>query len=246
MKQNVLIAGATSAIGQATARLLAKDACSFFLVARDSIKLDAVVSDLRARGAERVETLIGDLNDRRVQKLSVERSVAALGNLDLFLLFFGTLSDQAQCEHVTDRIAEELTTNFVSAATLLNDVARPMEARRSGTIAVVSSVAGDRGRKSNYIYGSAKAGLTAYLEGLRNRLFVSGVHVLTIKPGIVDTPMTENLKSRPLVVGPARVARDIYRAVQRKKDVIYTPLRWKFVMCVIRKIPERLFKRMNF
>lgn len=140
---------------------------------------------------------------------------------------------------------EAIGVNFVSAASLLSHLANLMEKRRGGTIAVISSVAGDRGRQSNYVYGAAKAGLSAFASGLRNRLQKSGVSVVTIKPGFVDTPMTAHVKKGPLFATPEAVARGIVKAIDRRKDVVYVPGFWRPIMWLIRSIPERIFKRLS-
>ena len=147
----------------------------------------------------------------------------------------------------SDEARRAIDLNFTSAVALLAPLASYLEGRRSGYLAAISSVAGDRGRQSNYTYGAAKAGLTAYLQGLRNRLYRSGVHVLTIKPGFVDTPMTRGLvnPNSPLVASPKRVARDIDRAIRRRRNTIYTPWFWRPIMLVVRLVPEFIFKRLK-
>jgi NAD(P)-dependent dehydrogenase (short-subunit alcohol dehydrogenase family) len=138
-----------------------------------------------------------------------------------------------------------LHTDLVSPASLLTAAAARLEASGGGTLVALSSVAGDRGRQSNYPYGAAKGGLSVFLQGLRNRLARRGVHVLTVKLGFVDTPMTEALPKNPLYAQPDVVARNVLRAVARRRDLVYVPAFWRWIMLVIRAIPERLFKRMS-
>lgn len=240
----ILVIGATSSIAQQIARLLCKEAVEIHLLGRDQVKLNDIAADLQVRGAK-VSVHAIDLNDLAVHQKIINESIELLGGLDLVLLAYGTLPDQPRCEQDTALATREITTNFLSAQSLLSILANHMEAQGSGSIAVISSVAGDRGRKSNYIYGSAKAGLTVYLQGLRNRLAKKNVHVLTIKPGFVDTPMTRDFKKGLLWVGPDKVARDIVRAISKKRDVLYTPWYWQWIMLIIKLIPERIFKKMN-
>jgi decaprenylphospho-beta-D-erythro-pentofuranosid-2-ulose 2-reductase len=240
----ILVIGATSTIAQQVARLLCMEGVEIHLLGRDQVKLNDIAADLQVRGAK-VSVHTVDLNDLAAHQKVINESIDILGGLDLVLLAYGTLPDQPRCEQDTELATREITTNYLSAQSLLSILANHMEAQGSGSIAVISSVAGDRGRKSNYIYGSAKAGLTVYLQGLRNRLATKNVHVLTIKPGFVDTPMTRDFKKGLLWVGPDKVARDIVRAIRKKRDVLYTPWYWQWIMLIIKLIPERIFKKMN-
>jgi decaprenylphospho-beta-D-erythro-pentofuranosid-2-ulose 2-reductase len=243
--RKVLIVGATSAIAEAVARLFAGDGDKLYLVARNADKLGAIANDLRARGALQVETRAMDANDFADHEPMIGAAAAALGGIDVALIAHGTLPDQTACERSFDRTLEELRTNGLSIISLLTHLANYFEPRGSGTIAVISSVAGDRGRQSNYVYGTAKAAVTTFLEGLRNRLSRANVQVLTIKPGFVDTPMTESFKKGLLWAKPEAVANGIYKAMQRKRDVVYLPWFWRPIMAVITFIPESLFKRMK-
>jgi short-subunit dehydrogenase len=244
--RKILIIGATSAIASETARLFAAEGAALCLVARDAVKLDVVAADLRVLGALQVETFTADLTDRTAHAALIARAVAAFGGLDVVLIAHGTLSDQKACEQHVELALHELDTNFLSCVALLTHLANYFEAQKSGTIAVISSVAGDRGRKSNYVYGTAKAALTTFLQGLRNRLQGAGVHVLTIKPGFVDTPMTAAIVKKGLLFAtPQGVARGIHRAILARRDVVYLPWFWRFIMCVIRAIPEAICKRMS-
>ncbi|WP_414450694.1 SDR family oxidoreductase [Burkholderia sp. 22PA0099] len=242
--KNILIIGATSAIAHACARRWATDGTRFFLVARNGERLRQVADDLTARGAALAATFVLDITavDRHGDMLA--RCAEALGAPDIVLVAPGTLPDQAACQADAALTVQELMSNAVSVIALLTPIANLLEAQRRGVLAVISSVAGERGRPSNYVYGSAKAALTAFCEGLNARLFKAGAHVVTIKPGFVATPMTEGLPlPGPLVAMPDKVAGDIVAAVARRRDVCYTPRFWALIMLVIRSLPRFLFKR---
>ena len=243
--KRVLVLGATSAIAQAVGRLLAARGASLYLVGRNAERLEAVAQDLATRGAAKVERDVVDLDDAAGHAALVARADAALGGLDAALLAHGVLGDQAALQRDAAAARAHLVTNFVGPVSLLTELANLLAPRRAGTLVVLSSVAGDRGRQSNYVYGASKAGLSAYLSGLRNRLAPAGVTVLTVKPGMVDTPMTAGMKKGPLFSTPERVARDIVRAADRRRDVLYTPWYWAWVMRIIRAIPEGIFKRLK-
>jgi len=241
----VLILGATSAIAQATARLMADRGDQLFLVARGSEKLEAVVADMAVRGNSPVGRKVLDLDRLEEHESLLDEAESFLGGLDLVLIAYGTLGDQASSQADWSVGAAQLHTNFLSAASLLSEIANRFEARGSGTIIAISSVAGDRGRSSNYVYGTAKAALSTYLAGLRNRLHATGVRVLTVKPGFVATPMTAHLKQGFLFASPEAVGRGILRAFEKKKDVVYLPWFWRYIMLIIRTIPEFVFKRLQ-
>ncbi|HKA45652.1 MAG TPA: SDR family oxidoreductase [Burkholderiales bacterium] len=245
MTRRVLIVGATSAIAEATARIFAAAGDRLYLVARNRDRVDAIARDLTVRGAAAVATETMDLNDVQSHMAMIERAVAALGGLDTVLVAHGTLPDQKKCEGDFAEALQALNTNCLSAISLLTHAANRLAAQRHGTIAVISSVAGDRGRQSNYVYGTAKAALNAFLQGLRNRLHTDGVHVLTIKPGFVDTPMTASFRKGLLWASPRSVARGIYGAIERERDVVYLPWFWRWIMLIIRSVPERVFKKLR-
>src|SRR5450830_1164791 len=190
--KNILIIGATSAIATACARLWVAQGATFFLVGRTAEKLSQVAADLSARGAT-VHTHVLDLTQFDQHAAMLDACYAALGQVDIALVAHGTLPDQKACEQDAQLAVKELNNNGLSVIALLTDLANRTEAKKSGCIAVISSVAGDRGRPSNYLYGAAKGAVTDFCSGLRGRLFKTGVHVLTIKPGFVDTPMTQGL-----------------------------------------------------
>ncbi|MEO6964838.1 MAG: SDR family oxidoreductase [Acidobacteriaceae bacterium] len=245
MPKTILVLGATSAIAQAWMRLLAPSGASFFLVARNPAHLEAVIQDLATRGAAAVYAETADLDETEGHSVLLERAVAALGSLDCALIAHGVLGDQAAGEQDFSVAAASLQTNFLSAVSLVTWLANYFAAQYRGTLVVLSSVAGDRGRKSNYIYGSAKAGLNAFLAGVRNRVDREGVQVLTVRPGFVSTPMTAHVPQGPLFATPDAVAHDILKAMEHRRDVLYTPWFWRWIMTIIRAIPEWKFKKMD-
>lgn len=245
MMRKTFIFGATSAIAEATARLFAADNGSLFLVARDPDKLKVLADDLRIRGATLVKTAIADALDFDHHQTLVDEAFAALSGLDTVFIAHGTLPDQKFCEHSFDQVRREFETNAMGVLSLLTHAANRFEHQGFGTLCVLSSVAGDRGRQSNYVYGAAKGAVSVFLQGLRNRLSSKGVHVLTVKPGFVDTPMTAAFAKNRLWASPDRVAHGIYSAVAKKKDTVYLPWFWSPVMLTIRLLPEAIFKRLR-
>lgn len=237
--------GATSAIAMATAREYAREGARLFLVARDAERLAAVAADLRVRGAAAVETAVLDARDRARHESLLDAVEATLGPPDVVLLAHGVLPDQSRCEQSVAATLESIEVNFTSTVALLTLLANRLEARRGGVIAVIGSVAGDRGRQSNYVYGAAKGGLAIFLQGLRNRLHRSGVVVVTLKPGFVDTPMTAAVPKNPLFASAATAGRAIHRAIERRRDVVYIPWFWRPIMAAVKSLPEALFKRLR-
>ena len=242
---NLVILGATSAIAEQVARLYASSDQHFLLVARNQDALSMVANDLLVRGAGKVDTLSYDFSNlENIEKL-VDEITTVMGCIDLLLVAYGTLPNQHDCEASIKLTQSEINLNYLSVVSILTGLSQVMVKQGAGTIAVISSVAGDRGRKSNYINGTAKGALTIYLQGLRNALSDKGVHVLTIKPGFVDTPMTSDFKKGLLWAKPEKIAKDICKAIKKRKDVIYTPWFWRGIMLIIKSIPERIFKKMN-
>lgn len=243
---SVLIIGATSAIAHETARRFALDGASFFLVARNEARLQANADDLLARGATRTETFILDATDfgRHAAMMESAQSMFA-GGIDYALVAYGTLPDQAEVAVDAQAAADAFTTNATSVISLLTLLASQFEQQGHGAIAVISSVAGDRGRPSNYVYGAAKGAVSLFAQGLRARMAKHNVSVTTIKPGFVDTPMTADVPKNRLFADPADVGARIYKAMTKGQDVVYVPAFWRGVMGVIKAIPERVFKKMD-
>ena len=241
----ILIIGATSAIAHETAKFFARDGAELFLVGRTAEKLEDVSNDLKVRGAKRTETFLLDLSDLVRHQEMIQTAIETLGGLDMVLIAHGTLSDQQLCQQSAAKTLEELTTNFMSVISLLTILANYFEQQKRGCIAVVSSVAGDRGRRSNYVYGTAKGGVSIFLQGLRSRLSTSGVTVVTVKPGLVDSPMTASLKKGLLFAQPAKVGKGIYKAMMKGREVVYLPWFWRPIMAVVRSLPEPIFKKLS-
>jgi hypothetical protein len=243
--KNILIIGALSEMAQATARLFAARGDRLFLMARDTQRLKLLADDLMIRGAARVETDGFDATAFSAYYDQLQRVAATLEKIDVVLIAHGSLPDQSACEHDSARMLYEFNVNGLSTMVLSTHLANILEKQGSGTLAVITSVAGDRGRQSNYVYGAAKAATAVFLQGLRNRLARHQVHVLTIKPGFVDTVMTQAVKKGPLWVEPAVIAQGIVRAIDQKKNVVYLPWFWRFIMLIIVHIPEGIFKKMR-
>lgn len=242
---SVLALGATSAIAEATLRILAERGARFYLVARSQEKLDAVCADLLMRGASDVVTRVMDLNDTAGHAAMLAAAAQSLGTIEMALLAHGVLGSQDEGQSSYSAAEAVFRTNLLSSVSLITWLANYFESMKKGTLAVISSVAGDRGRKSNYVYGASKGALSIYLDGLRSRLNPAGVQVLTIKPGFVATPMTAHLAQGQLFATPSRVARGIVRAIERGRDVVYLPAFWGPIMLVTRAIPRAIFKRVN-
>lgn len=243
--QRILIVGANSAIALAAARLFAQRGDTLHLLARSEERLQALAADLRLRGASAVSYAAFDANALDQHGALLDQAVQAMGGIDAALIAHGTLSDQRACQADFMLALKEVHTNALSAMSLLTILANRMEQQRHGTLAVIGSVAGDRGRQSNYVYGAAKGMLDIFLQGLRNRLYKAGVRVVTIKPGFVDTPMTAAIAKGALWATPAIVAARIVKAMDRGWPVVYAPPFWRLVMMVIRAIPESLFRKLS-
>jgi len=225
----VVIIGATSAIAQETARCFAAEGASFFLVARDAAKCAIVADDLRARGAAEAQTFIADLADfSRHAEIA-----AAAGRSDVVLIAHGSLPDQLV---IDDDPAAQVAAFELNATSFISLAAH--FATATETLAVIGSVAGDRGRRSNYVYGSAKAALHAYCEGLRGR----GINVVLIKPGWIDTPMTAQMRKNPLFASAASAGQTIHEAILAKRAVVYVPWFWRWISLIVRMLPSRLVK----
>jgi short-subunit dehydrogenase len=243
--RKILVLGATSGIAEATCRIWAGQGARLFLVARNAEKLAAVAADLRTRGASYVDTAVADLDNTEQHAALLSHAVNSLTGLDVAYLTYGILGDQAKAEQDFNTAAQIIYTNYMAPVSLLTWLANFCVQRHAGTLAVISSVAGDRGRKSNYLYGSSKAGLSAFLGGLRNRVDREGVTVLAIKPGPVKTAMTSGMKGSEKFADVNAVAQSIVKAIDKRQDVLYVPFQWQPIMFIIRNIPERIFKKLN-
>lgn len=241
--KRILVIGATSAIAEATARLWAAQGHRLHLLARNEEQVRAIAADLRIRGAESAGYALLDVNDFDRHEAAIDAAIATLGGIDIALIAHGTLGNQTVCQQDFRLTLREFNTNAISVISLLTLLANRFEAQRRGSIVVISSVAGDRGRQSNYVYGAAKSAVTTFTQGLRNRLHRSGVDVLTILPGLVDTPMTSHLDKGMFWSTPRQIGSGIVTAVEKRQCVVYLPFFWRYIMLVIKLIPERVFKR---
>jgi short-subunit dehydrogenase len=245
--RRVAIFGATSAIAQAVARNYARQGAHFALFARRPEHLHAVAADLTVRGGTVALETTEELTNVSRHPALVDAAGAALGGIDVALVAHGMLPDQEQAQADRKAAAESWEVNFVSPASLMESLAAWMAPAGQGVLAVLSSVAGERGRARNYVYGAAKAALTIYAGGLGHRLKGSGLTVVTVKPGPVETPMTEGRGfSKRLLADVDAVGAEVHRALERRKRVVYVPGRWRWVFAVIRMLPVRLFERLRF
>mgnify|MGYP003683869389 CR=1 FL=1 len=243
--KKVLIIGVTSAIAEHCARIWATRGYELYLVGRNEESVQAIDADLKVRGAAQVDSHCIDLNEMDYHAALLNSAESTMNGIDTVLIAHGTLSNQKLCEQSIEEMLAEIRTNALSTISLLTLIANRFEAKQAGTIAILSSVAGDRGRATNYVYGSAKAMITAFTSGLRQRLHKSSVAVVTIKPGFVDTPMTAEFKKGLLWTKPSSVARTITKAIDKRKDEVYAPAYWWGIMLLINSIPTKLFKRLT-
>lgn len=246
MSESILILGANSAIAEATARYFCNDKASFLLVARNEKQLSLNKQELLVRGASSVDTFVCDFADFEALK-NLQKKLQDYDRFDRVLVAYGQLSEEDKCAKDFDALVENYNINLLSPILMLQTIVEKLlevaggQNHPSGQIAVISSVAGDRGRASNLYYGSAKAGLSAYLSGLRAKLSDKGINVLTIKPGFVDTPMTAHLQKNFLFASPTYVGHQIYVAMKKRQLVLYTPGLWRWIMLVLKALPEKIF-----
>jgi len=244
MNQTWLIVGASSAMARAFARQVADQGASVLLAGRDMDDIEKTAADCKLRGAPMAETVVFDARKPTGFQAICDRLGLEDGTLNA-AVFVGSMPEQSEIDKDPSLIDGTVIDSFTGPARLLHMLAPMMEDRGAGTIVGVCSVAGDRGRVGNYVYGAAKSGFATYLSGLRNRLTRAGGHVVTVKPGFVDTSMTWGLPGMFLVASPDAVGRDILKAVAKRKNVIYTPFFWRYIMLIIRHIPEAIFKKMS-
>lgn len=247
--RRILVLGATSGIAEACIRLWAERGDALFLVGRNADRLAAVAADALTRGASYVDSAVSNLDHTEAHADLLAHAINSLAGLDIAFLPLGVLGDQARAEKTFAHVEEILHTNLTAPASLLTWLGNYCAQRHSGVLGVVSSVAGERGRKSNYVYGASKAGLTAFTDGLRNRIDREGVRVVTIKPGPVKTAMTHGMKGYEKMADVETVAATIVKALDAPQgkgpDILYVPGIWRIIMTVIRAIPESIFKKLN-
>ncbi len=244
MAETWIILGATSTIARSFARLVASEGHGVMLAGRDMDDMNATAADCTARGAPLSDVVRFDARDSKTFAPILARAADIKGTINV-AVFVGSMPTQDEIDADPALIHGTVTDSFCGPAEFLTCIAPMMEERGAGTVVGVGSVARDRGRIGNYVYGAAKAGFHTYLSGLRNRMGRKGVHVMTVKPGTVDTAMTWGMDKLPFLAQPEKVAKDILRGAKRGTNTLYTPLIWWPVMTVIRLIPERIFKKMQ-
>lgn len=245
MKEPILILGATSAIARQVAAAFARQGHALFLAGRDTGEVERLVQDLHLRFGVEIAGGQFDAEDYQSHAGFLSQVLERIGTLHGVVVVFGYLGEQERAVRDFGECEKIIARNYTGAVSILNHCADYLEQRRAGFIIGISSVAGDLGRQSNYVYGSAKAGFSIYLQGLRNRLFSAGVRVLTIKPGFVDTPMTFGLPRLFLVASPEAVAEGIVRSLGRSSEVVYLPWFWRWVMLALKLIPDKIRKRLK-
>lgn len=243
---NIVIVGANSAIAKATARLYAEKGHNFFLVGRNPLALEELVADLKVRGAGDTSSYELDVLAMADHAAMVATATQKLQRIDLVLISHGSLPDQERCENDFELAQQELLVNGSSVVSLAGRFANTLKQQEHGVLAVVTSVAGDRGRQPNYLYGAAKSLVSTYLQGLRGRLLPFSVHVIDIRPGLVDSPMTAHLEKGALWATPEQVASKIVNSVYKQRHTVYAPGYWRLIMAMVRSIPDFIFKRMKF
>ncbi|WP_108482708.1 SDR family NAD(P)-dependent oxidoreductase [Oceaniglobus ichthyenteri] len=242
MSELWILVGATSSMARAMARMLATRGDALILAGRDMQDMATTAADCELRGAPFARVMAFDARQPDTFQPIIDALDDRIVNAAVFV---GSMPDQAEIDADPGLIDGTVIDSFSGPARFLQLLAPEIEARGAGVVVGVGSVAGDRGRVGNYVYGAAKAGFHTYLSGLRNRLTRSGGHVVTVKPGFADTAMTWGIEGMFLVAPPEKVAADILKAVEKKRDVIYTPFFWRYIMLIIRAIPERIFKKMS-
>ena len=243
--RTVLIFGASSRIAECTARVFASEGASLVLVARSEEKLSILAQDLESRGAPEVQIEALDLGDLEHLEKWLDERTDLRESVSTVLIAHGVLPDQEAVENDWSAISDSYGVNLLSPMLIATKVANWFESKGEGTLAVITSVAGVRARKSNYVYGAAKGGLSFYLQGLRNRFGKTKIRIIDIRPGFVDTPMTAHIEKGPLFASAEDVADGIVKAICRGQEIVYLPWFWRFIMLIIRSIPEGIFKKLS-
>lgn len=243
--KKVIVFGGASAIATEVEKLFAIEGAELCLLDLKLSRLEAVRNDIMARSKTRIEIAEFNAIDFESHQSAFDKAVEMLGGVDIVLIAYGTLPNQSEVEQDNMKAIQEFNVNALSVISLSTVVSNYFEKLGQGTLAVISSVAGDRGRKSNYLYGSAKGAVSLFLQGLRNRLSSKGISIITIKPGMVATPMTANMPKSFLFAKAEVVGKGIYDAINDGKDIAYVPKFWRLIMLIIKHIPEFIFKKMN-
>jgi len=245
MDKGVLVLGATSAIAREIAKVLASRGYSLYLASRDVEELDRIARDLVVRFGVEIEYGFYDIEDTSRNTAFLEKVLNKVHELQGVVFAVGMLGEPSASIREFSEAQKIIERNFTGACAILGEIANVLEKQKRGFLIGISSVAGDRGRQSNYIYGAAKGGLSIFLQGLRNRLHSSGVHVLTVKPGFVDTAMTYGKEGMFLVASPQQIGKSVVQALEKKKEIIYVPWFWRWIMLLIKAVPEKIFKKMR-
>lgn len=243
--KKILIVGGTSAIASAVALNFAKSGAELFLADINLSRLEEMRKHLQSLSGAKIDIGEFPLADINSHHALFDAALHSLGEIDAILIAHGTLPDQEKIQNDNIAVAEQININFTSVVSLATVAASYFENHGKGCLAAISSVAGDRGRQSNYIYGAAKGGISLFMQGLRNRLAKKNISVVLIKPGFVDTPMTAHLPKNPLYSSPETVGKTIYNAMLKGKDVAYIPGFWRLIMFIIKLIPESFFKKLS-
>lgn len=244
---NILIIGATSDIANSIADKYCSQGANLILVARNQDKLSIIRQHLLLKynlDDNQIHTFTHDATDINSVDTLFKYTINVFKQIDILLITYGILPNSNNVFN-SDDIHNTFLVNFTSQINYINHFIPLFQSQKNGTIAVIGSVAGDRGRQSNFIYGTSKGAIEIYLQGLRNKLFEYNINVLTIKPGFVDTKMTSNIPKNFLFVSPEKVAQDIIKAIEKRRNVIYTPFFWKYIMFIIKSIPENIFKKLK-
>jgi decaprenylphospho-beta-D-erythro-pentofuranosid-2-ulose 2-reductase len=241
---NILVFGATSAICHAVLKEFSIKPCNFYLAARNEQRLEAICQDIQSRGGTIKGQSSFDFNRIDLVSECINKANLAMNSIDLILVAHGSLVENTLLEKDTLLALESINANFTSCAAIILEGCQKLETQGWGTLAVISSVAGDRGRKSNYIYGASKSGINTLMQGLRSRFFNTSINIVNIKPGMVDTPMTKNFDKGALWATPESIAPNIYKAISTGQATLYTPGFWRPIMWVIKVLPTSIMSRL--
>ena len=242
---NILVIGATSAIARSVSRLYAVKNAKLFLLARDEERLRESAADLELRGASSVKALNYNAENTEKHSAIVEAAVEYLGSIDIVLICHGNLPNQEECQADYEKAENAIRVNGLSVISLCTEIVNRLRKQKKGTLAVITSVAGERGRQPNFVYGAAKAMVSTYLQGLRGSLMKDNVHIVDVRPGLIDSPMTAYLKKGLLWSSPESIAPSIIKGIGRKRHIIYAPSYWRLIMLLVCVIPETIFKRIK-
>ncbi len=245
LAKNILVIGATSDIAEAVLKEYAVNGNNIYIVGRNTDRLKSLSKDLMVRGANKVSSDFFEANDFEAHNIMINKAFGVFGVFDVALIAHGTLPNQKTCEKDFFATLDEINTNAISVISLLSALVDNFLIQNMGTIAVITSVAGERGRQSNYIYGSAKGMVSIYLQGLRNRLCKSGVKIVDIRPGLISTNMTLNMDKGLLWTEPKNIAKKIINGIKHGDSIVYAPNYWKYIMFIVRNIPESIFKKLK-